>query len=215
MADLPAVLCYGDSNTHGADPVTGGRLPRSVRWPGVLAGLLAGEAHVIEEGLNGRTTSRDDPFVEGRNGRTFLLPCLQTHAPVAVLVIMLGSNDLKPMFDAAPNEIALGADALVAIAQTSACGPDGGSPRILLVAPPALAETDARSDLWGFTDRQAVARELPRLYRTVAEIRGTAFLDASEFVAGDPADGVHLSAASHATLAQVVAAAVRPLLAGA
>jgi lysophospholipase L1-like esterase len=212
MADLPTVLCFGDSNTHGADPAGGDRFARDVRWPGVLAGLLDGEARVIEEGLNGRTTVHDDPYVEGRNGRTYLLPCLQSHRPVDVLVVMLGSNDLKPMFNAAPYEIALGVDALVLMAQASACGPGGAAPRILLVAPPSLTDTTARSDLWGFTGRQALMRELPRLYRTVAEDRGTAFLDASEFVAGDPADGVHLSAAGHAKLAPVVAAAVRPLL---
>ena len=213
MADLPVVLCYGDSNTHGADPAGGARLGRDVRWPGRLATLLDGEAQVIEEGLNGRTTMRDDVYVEGRNGRTMLLPCLRTHNPVDVLVLMLGSNDLKPQFNAAPNEIALGIDSLVLLAQASGCGPGGAAPQILLVAPPALTQTSARSELWGFAGRQAMARELPRLYRTVAEVRGTAFLDASAFVAGDPADGVHLSPGAHSTLAPVIAAAVRPLLA--
>jgi len=212
MADRPVVLCYGDSNTHGADPDGGVRFPRDVRWPGVLAALLEGEALVIEEGLNGRTTMRDDPYVEGRNGRTYLLPCLRSHMPVDVLVLMLGANDLKPLFNAPPYEIALGVESLVLLAQASDCGPDGGAPQILLVSPPALTNTNARSDLWGFTGRQAAARELPRFYRTVAEARGTAFLDASELVAGDPADGVHLSAAGHATLAPAIAAAVRPLL---
>jgi lysophospholipase L1-like esterase len=212
MADLPVVLCYGDSNTHGADPAGGDRFGRDVRWPGVLAGMLDGEARVIEEGLNGRTTIHDDPYVEGRNGRTYLLPCLRSHMPVDVLVLMLGSNDLKPMFTAAPYEVALGVDSLVLLAQASGCGPGGGAPGILLIAPPALSETSERSDLWGFTGRQALGRELPRLYRTVAETRSIAFLDASEFVAGDPADGVHLAPSSHATLARVVAAAVRPLL---
>ena len=212
MADLPVVLCYGDSNTHGANPAGGDRFGRDVRWPGVLAGLLDGEARVIEEGLNGRTTVHDDPYVEGRNGRTYLLPCLRSHTPVDVLVLMLGSNDLKPMFTTAPYEIALGVDALVLMAQSSGCGPGGAAPRILLVAPPALTDTTARSDMWGFSGRQALMRELPLLYRTVAEDRGTAFLDASEIVAGDPADGVHLSAAGHAKLAPVIAAAVRQLL---
>ncbi len=74
MPGLPVVLCFGDSNTHGADPLGGERLGRDVRWTGVMAALLAAEAHVIEEGLNGRTTVWDDPFTDGRNGRTYLLP---------------------------------------------------------------------------------------------------------------------------------------------
>jgi lysophospholipase L1-like esterase len=212
MADLPVVLCYGDSNTHGADPAGGGRFARDVRWPGVLASLLEGEARVIEEGLNGRTTVRDDPYSPGRNGLDYLLPCLDTHMPIEVLVIMLGTNDLKVTFGLAPSDIAAGAAALVDAALASACGPDGGPPRILLVAPPALGAPSDVMDLWGFAGAHERNGALPRLYRTAALRSGVAFLDASAIVAADPADGVHLSAESHRTLAHAVAEAVRPLL---
>ncbi len=213
MASVPVVLCFGDSNTHGADPGGGERFAPDVRWPGVMAGLLAGEARVIEEGLNGRTTIWDDPFTEGRNGRAYLLPCLRSHQPIDVLVLMLGTNDVKPMFHAEPFEVALGMQALVDIAQTSGCGPDGASPRILVVAPPRLVETTAQSDLWGFRGRQAAGLALAPLYEAVAASRGTAFLDAGALVAGDPADGVHLSPESHGVLARAMTEAVRQLLA--
>ena len=76
MADGPravaTIVCFGDSNTHGMDPITTGRFPRDVRWPGVLAAELAGAAHVVEEGLIGRTTIWDDPYLEGRSGRPYL-----------------------------------------------------------------------------------------------------------------------------------------------
>lgn len=213
MPGLPVVLCFGDSNTHGADPGGGERFGRDVRWPGVMAGLLAGEAQVIEEGLNGRTTVWDDPFTDGRNGRAYLLPCLRSHQPIDVLVLMLGTNDVKPMFRAEPYEVALGMQALVDIAQASACGPGGSAPRILVVAPPRLGDTTAESDLWGFRGRQAALLALAPLYEAAALRRGAAFLDAGAFVGGDPADGVHLSAESHATLAGAIAARVRELLA--
>jgi lysophospholipase L1-like esterase len=212
MAGLPVVLCFGDSNTHGADPGGGERFARDVRWPGVMAELLAGEAQVIEEGLNGRTTIWDDPFTEGRNGRTYLLPCLRSHLPIDVLVLMLGTNDLKPLFRVEPYEVALGMQALVDIALASGCGPGGGPPRILVVAPPRLFDTTAQSDLWGFRGRQAAALELVPLYQAVAASRATAFLDAGALVRGDPADGVHLSAESHGILGRAMAACVRELL---
>lgn len=212
MAMLPVVLCFGDSNTHGADPGGGERFGRDVRWPGVMAGMLADEALVIEEGLNGRTTVWEDPFTEGRNGRTYLLPCLRSHQPIDVLVLMLGTNDVKPQFHAEPYEVALGMQSLVDIAQASGCGPGGGSPRILVVAPPRLVDTTAQSDLWGFRGRQEAALALAPLYQTVATARGTAFLDAGAVVSADPADGVHLSPESHAVLARVIAASVRELL---
>jgi lysophospholipase L1-like esterase len=207
------VVCYGDSNTHGADPVTNGRFPRDVRWPGVLAAELGDGGYVIEEGLNGRTTLWDDPFVDGRNGKQYLLPCLRSHQPIDVLVLMLGTNDLKTIFTRAAHEIAAGAGALVDIALTSGTGPDGGPPAVLLVAPPRLGDATDRSELWGFGGARSTSEALPRLYRNVAEIKGVSFLDAAALVGGDPADGVHLSGADHAILGRAVAGAVRGMLA--
>ncbi|HEY3335619.1 MAG TPA: SGNH/GDSL hydrolase family protein [Candidatus Limnocylindrales bacterium] len=208
---MRTVVCYGDSNTHGADPVTHGRFPRDVRWPGVLASELGDAAAVIEEGLNGRTTLWDDPFVDFRNGRAYLLPCLRSHQPVDVLVLMLGTNDLKSIFARAAHEIAAGVGALVDIALTSGTGPDDGAPAVLLVAPPRLGETTDRSELWGFGASRATSEQLPRLYRNVAEIKGVAFLDAAALVAGDPGDGVHLGVREHAILGRAVAGAVHEL----
>jgi lysophospholipase L1-like esterase len=209
---MPAILCYGDSNTHGADPLTGARYPREVRWPGVVARELAGVADVIEEGLNGRTSNWDDPFVDGRNGRAYLLPCLRSHQPLDVVVIMLGTNDLKSVFHLEAHEIASGALALVDVALASGMGPGGGRPQVLLIAPPAFGVASDRFELWGFRGREGIARELPRLYRQAAAQRGVAFLDASALVAGDPADGIHLSAESHEILGRAVASSVRGML---
>lgn len=210
--DLPTIVCYGDSNTHGADPVSFGRHPFPVRWPGVLTAALAGRARVIEEGLNGRTTIWDDPFTEGRNGRTYLLPCLHSHQPVDLVILMLGTNDLKSIFGRRASEIAAGAGALVDVVQMSNAGPDGGPPAVLLVAPPRLGEQTIHSELWGLGSARETGAELSRLYRAEAEAKGVAFLDAAAIVAADPADGVHLGADGHATLGRAVATAVRGLL---
>ena len=110
---MPVIVCLGDSNTHGYDQATGLRFPSDVRWPGVLAAEVGGRAEVIEEGLNGRTTIWDDPYMEGRNGRAYLLPCLRSHAPIDVLVVMLGANDTKTIVGRSAAEIAAGAGALL------------------------------------------------------------------------------------------------------
>jgi len=214
VADLPTVLCYGDSNTHGADGPTGRRHPRDVRWPGVVARKLAGRAHVLEEGLGGRTTIWDDPFTEGRNGRTYLLPCLQSHAPVAVVVIMLGTNDLKSTYRLGAAEIAAGAGSLVDVVRESAAGPDGGRPEVLLVAPPSLGTLTIAAELWGFGAARETSARLASLYREVAAQSGATFLDAGALVATDPSDGVHLDAAAHAMLGMAIAVAVAGLLLG-
>ena len=211
---MAVVLCYGDSNTHGYDgsSTTGGRFPRDVRWPGVLAAAVGPEHQVIEEALNGRTTIWDDPYLDGRNGRTYLLPCLRSHAPVDVLVLMLGTNDLKSIFGRSAAEIAAGAGALVELALLSGTGPAGGRPRVLLVAPPVLGGRTATSELWGFGEARARSQQFAPLYRTVAELKGVAFLDAGPVAEVDPADGVHLTAAGHGALGRAVAEVVRSLL---
>jgi lysophospholipase L1-like esterase len=209
---MPTIVCYGDSNTHGYDAATMGRFPRDVRWPGVLAAELVGVAEVIEEGLNGRTTIWDDPYLDGRNGRTYLLPCLRSHAPVDVLVLMLGTNDLKSIFRRSAAEIAAGAGALVGMALTSGTGPDGAAPRVLLVAPPGPGEITARSEVWGFGEARAKGERLSAMYRTVAEMNGIAFLDGSAVAVVDPEDGVHLTPEGHAILGHAVTEAVRELL---
>jgi lysophospholipase L1-like esterase len=209
---MSVIVCFGDSNTYGFDQATYGRFPRSVRWPGVVAAELGAGVEVIEEGLNGRTTMWDDPYVGGRNGRAYLLPCLRSHAPVDVVVIMLGTNDTKTIFGRSAAEIAAGAGALVDDALASGCGPGAGAPRVLLVAPPGPGDVTERSEVWGFGEAKAKGERMPGLYRTVASMAGVAFLDASAIAGVDPEDGVHLTPQGHATLGHAVAAAVRRLL---
>ena len=111
------VLCYGDSNTWGCVPLEDSedpvRFPRAERWTGVLQHELGPGYWIIDEGLNGRTTTRDDDAEPYRNGLAFLLPTLETHHPLDLVIVMLGTNDLKRRFDASPADIAAGAGELV------------------------------------------------------------------------------------------------------
>ena len=102
------ILCYGDSNTWGYNPHTELRYPRAVRWTGVLQRGLGPAYHVIEEGLNGRTTVWDDPIEGYKSGKEYLVPCLETHKPMDLVVIMLGTNDLKHRFSLTAFDIATG-----------------------------------------------------------------------------------------------------------
>ena len=96
---MTRILCYGDSNTWGYDPASGERFAADIRWTGVLRKVLASDRfEVIEEGLNGRTTVWDDPIEGQKNGRQYLIPCLESHRPLDLVVILLGTNDLKKRF---------------------------------------------------------------------------------------------------------------------
>src|SRR5688572_11328331 len=138
---MKTILCYGDSNTHGADPSNGPRFDRHTRWPGVLQNNLGHHYWVVEEGCSGRTTVLDDPFDPRKNGAASLLMLLESHQPIDLVVIFLGTNDLKHCFGASAESIARGVETLVGICRSSTTGPGCfNSPDVLVIAPPPLVE---------------------------------------------------------------------------
>lgn len=173
--------------------------------------LGAGYA-VIEEGLSGRTTVWDDPFGYGRNGRTFLVPCLESHEPVDMLVLMLGTNDLKTFYRVTAADIAHGVSHLVDLALKSGCGPAGGAPRVLIVTPPPLADATRDSEIWGFGGAMGESRKLAEYYAAVAASKPCDFFDAGTVASTSALDGVHLDAESHKRLGAALAACVHQLL---
>ena len=112
---MKTILCYGDSNTYGLKSDLVSRYPRNVRWTGILQEKLGSEYYVIEEGLGGRTTVWDDPVEDYKNGKKYLLPCLDSHKPLDLVIIMLGTNDLKSRFSVTPFDIGASMENLVKI----------------------------------------------------------------------------------------------------
>lgn len=205
--DVRTVLCYGDSNTWGYDPATGRRFPPDVRWTGVLARELGDGYRVIEEGLNGRTTRWDDPISPGRNGLTYLAPCLESHHPLDVVLIMLGTNDLKKRFNLSASDIAESAGSLAGVAKHVAKNAAGQPPHVILIAPPpvtTLTDFDAM-----FAEAEPKSRLFSRYYRMAAGWHGVTFVDAGACIESSPLDGIHFEAAAHETLGQALAREVR------
>jgi lysophospholipase L1-like esterase len=132
------ILCFGDSNTWGYPPGGGERLPRDIRWPGALQRLLGKGYHVIEEGLNGRTATVEHPWVEGRSSRPYLLPCCRSHAPLDLVIIFLGTNDLGDRYQLSAADIAQACASLVRVVRAADCGRGSGTLPVLLVCPPPL-----------------------------------------------------------------------------
>ncbi|HYA10025.1 MAG TPA: SGNH/GDSL hydrolase family protein [Gaiellaceae bacterium] len=199
------VLCYGDSNTYGWIP-GGGRYARGTRWPGVLAAELGAGWHVIEEGLGGRTTVFEDPLLPHRNGRDYLVPCLASHEPVDLVVLYLGTNDLKARFAATAADIAAGAGALATIALESLAGPGATPPRVLVLGLPRLGRLERVEEFAGAEEK---AERLPEHLRSVTGALGVDLLDLGELVACSDVDGIHLDEAAHRTIGEAVAGAVR------
>jgi lysophospholipase L1-like esterase len=196
------VLCFGDSNTYGSIPgVAGGRYDRDIRWPGVLAAELGERWHVVEEGLPGRTTVFDDPIYPYRRGADYLPPCLASHAPLDVLVIFLGTNDLKTRLAAGPSDVAAGVGVLALTALASASGRDGTAPAVLLLGLPRLGP-QLPPDFVGAHEK---ANELPRYLAEQASVLGVGFLDLADVAAYSAIDGFHLEPDGHAAIGHAVA----------
>jgi len=200
---LKTILCYGDSNTWGYNPKQPGRYPKSIRWTTVLQKNLGSDFEVIAEGLNGRTTVWDDP-IEGeyKNGKRYLLPCLHTHKPIDLVILFLGSNDLKHRFSVTPEEIAKGVEALVDIIRKSETGPDMQSPQILVLIPPPIKALPNFSSI--FLEAVEKSKLFRQSYYEILEGK-CHLLDTSTIIESSDIDGVHLDPESHKLLGKAVA----------
>ena len=209
---MPTILTFGDSNTHGTPPMTDrvlrARHGREVRWPQVMAQSLGWE--LVEEGLPGRTAQFDDPVMDGlMNGFPALRQALQSHGPLDVLTLMLGTNDVKTRFGATPAQVMAGMASLLDLAISPEMQDRHGGFRVLLICPPPVLETGVLAvDFWGAA---AKSQALPPLYAALAASRGVGFLDAGQVIAVSPVDGVHFDAPAHLALGAAVAEAVRAL----
>jgi lysophospholipase L1-like esterase len=209
---MKTIVCYGDSNTWGYNPATKDRFDRDERWAGVLRNEVGDGYLIIEEGLNGRTTVWDDPIEGYKNGKEYLIPCLETHKPIDLVLIMLGTNDLKKRFSLGAFDIAKGAGVLVKIVQQSETGPAGKAPQILLMAPPPLAKLAGTDFAEMFDGAEAKSRKLSQEYRRVAEELGCELLDTADVIVSSPLDAIHFEVEEHRKLGKAVAIRVRKML---
>jgi lysophospholipase L1-like esterase len=216
VPQILTVLCFGDSNTYGAVPTlarTGRRrFAPDRRWPGVLRRQLGAGWHVIEEGHPSRTTVRDDPIEgEHKNGLKALPICLESHMPLDLVILMVGTNDLKHRFAATPGDIADSIEILVRAIQRSEAGPAGGVPAIIVVSPAPIHEVDWLADM--FRGGAAKSLQLPGLIAGVAKRAGVTFVDGGDFVESSAIDGIHYDSDAHHALGTQLAKIVTKLMA--
>lgn len=209
---MKTIVCFGDSNTWGADPIGGGRFDINTRWTGVLANTLGPEYRVIEEGLNGRTTIVDDIVEPNRNGLTYLVPCIDSHHPFDLITIMLGTNDLKARHNRSASDIAQSASLLAQTVNATSWGPDGSRPKVLIICPPKVEGLTDLADMFaGAVEKSA---KMPHLYELFSQWSNSDFLDAGQYIVSSPADGIHFEASEHTKLGKAVAAKIRSILEG-
>ena len=215
MTGPRTILCFGDSNTYGAVPTLARigrhRFAPARRWTGILQRLLGPEWQVVEEGHPSRTTVFDDP-IEGahKNGLRALPVCLESHMPIDLVIIMLGTNDLKHRFGASPGDIEDSVEVLVKAVQKSEAGPGGAAPAVMVIAPPAILEVGWLGEM--FAGGAAKSREFAPRFREVAARCNVPFLDAGTLAESSAVDSIHLDEDSQRALAGAVAERLRALL---
>lgn len=204
------ILFYGDSNTWGFVPGTDfERYPYEKRICGILQKCLGENVRVIEEALNGRMTAFDDPMNEQKNGLKQLPLVLDSNRPLDLVIIMLGTNDMKHYMHLSPTDSALGINKLIDVVKLSRCGIKRQCPEILIISPVCYVNSEQAfgRNFDGASDK---TKGFKSAYQEICEERKVHFFDAAS-VAAPPAggDGVHLDdtgaqAIAEALLGQLV-----------
>jgi lysophospholipase L1-like esterase len=210
---MKSILAFGDSLTWGFEGGTFKRHAFDVRWPNVLAAGLGHKVHVIEEGMNGRTTVFPDPTCDAeRNGAVALPMLLTTHQPLDLVIIMLGTNDIKYANRCRAFDAAMGIERLIGMVKSHAYNADFAIPKILIMAPPSLVPTRNEwfNDLWGHA--LAESKLFARHYARVAEEQGVHFFDAGSVAKADETDGGHLDAANTIAIGKALVPEVKKIL---
>jgi len=211
---MKTVLCYGDSLTWGSDAESGGRHSHADRWPSVLQKALGDKALVIAEGLRGRTTAYDEHLADcDRNGARILPTVLYSHAPLDLVILLLGTNDMKPAIAGTALAAMQGMRRLISLVQVNALR-DGSTepPAVLIVAPPPLCETANHEFSAMFAGGIEQSRMLASLYADLADESGCGFFDAGSVSAASPIDGVHLDAENTRAIGRALEPVVRIML---
>lgn len=210
---MRTVICFGDTNTWGVDPRTDTRLNFEERWTGILTKELAGEYRVIEEGQAGRTILSDDPVEPYKNGYQYLMPCLESHRPVDLLIVMLGTVLLKGRFHQTADDIAISLEILLKEALKSQSGPGGTAPKILLISPVAVGRVEETwlKGVFSLPDNRERQGRFRELYSAIAQRLQIDFMAAEDYAKTSP-DGIHIALESHRPFALAVAERIREIL---
>lgn len=206
-----SILCYGDSLTWGYNPKDGTRFPPEDRWPRALEQALNGRARIIEEALNGRTVATEEPSRPNRNGLAMLPPLIEAHAPLDIVLIMLGTNDSAPCYGLTAGKIATNCASLIRTVRSCPARAGFTAPAIVLMAPPPLGMLSAEMALF-YAGGETTSQGLADAYRTVAQSFDCHFFAAGETVQASAVDGVHLDPPEQRKLALAVKDVVEPLL---
>ncbi len=206
---MATVLCFGDSNTWGTAPGSRYRYAENERWPALLKSALISVAEVIEEGQQGRTLVHNNPFQGEKSGQRYLKDCLERYTPDLIL-ILLGTNDLKKRFSLSANDVAQSAGYLVEQTQQFESSLYQKKVKVLLIAPPPVYEVGFYAKM--YSGAAAKSMQLAKCYAQCAQHIGCAFFDAGSVVTSCAEEGIHWQADQHQFLADALVPIIKDML---
>ena len=222
---MKRILCYGDSNTFGANPAWRPdmglseknlkRLPEDGRWTKLLQLFLGTEEYeVLEEGLCGRTTVYTDHAWPYCNGRDYIVPCILSKLPLDLIIIMLGTNDMKAIFSPSVDSAQLAISELIKTVKNEYLYEGFSMPKILIVSPIAIGDNLEKSFMYGTFDQnsRSVSRCLPEIQKKAAQMYGCEFFNAASVATASKIDSIHMDLENHRKLAEAICKKVKEIL---
>lgn len=211
---MEQILVYADSLSWGIIPNTRQRLAFQERWPGVLERTLVERGRsirVLEDCLNGRRTAFEDPFLPGRNGLAGLAQKIEMHSPLALVILMLGTNDFQSVHPHSAWHAAQGIGTLVKAIRQAPIEPGMPVPPVLVVVPPSIRPSKGPMAA-KFAGAEVKCAGLAQAYREVCAALDCPVFEAGSVTTSSRVDGIHLDSDQHLLLGKALADVVIGLI---
>ena len=199
---MKRILCFGDSNTYGYKPDRSGQFNENIRWTGLLSKSLGDDFTIIEDGVCGRTLALDDPMFVGKKEIKSIENSIRSNSPIDLLIIMLGTNDLKYLYRMAAEKITENCGKLIDKAISSCENPD--SIQILLISPILLGENILSINSTYNAQSVKTSHSLAKEFENLAKKKNCYFLAAENYAVASDVDCEHMTAAEHKKLATAI-----------
>lgn len=213
------IVCFGDSNTWGYNPLDASRYDESTRWTALLQKKLGSGYAIVEEGQNGRTIASNTPNEGSKSAMAYIEPCLETCAPFDLIIVMLGTNDIKVKFFLTAEEISACMNRLLSRIESfmkyQIENPEYRNYKLLLVSPIEITNdviSGYASDVMGGEKAVSKSAQMSRYYKALAEKHGCYYMNAAEYAAPGAFDGLHLDPKNHKKLADAMCVKIKEIL---
>ncbi len=191
---MKKILCFGDSNVYGFNPVYGTRYDKDARWSGILAELIESEYNVIEAGCNNRTAFSINPAGEDQTGIKVLPKYLEKHSP-DIIILAVGINDLQISYKNTIEDIKKGIENLINIMPEK---------QIILLSPSNINENIKNTFFNQMFDDKSIkmSQEMSEIYKKIAIKHNLKFIDLNTIAPTSNIDGLHYTPEAHKIIAE-------------